>query len=169
MPIYIFFWSLLFLIAIVDLKENKIPNVLLILLFTFQVLTLYTTQISILNFILGGVVLFSGAFALFYIRAMSPGDVKLLGVVGFCVGFDSLGTCVFWIILASGLVGGLFVLYNFSFLGINNPMILINEPKLYTRVNSNVGNTNPWRYGDKLTMPFAPSVMIGLALFYYFN
>ncbi|GEM80155.1 hypothetical protein VSU01S_24000 [Vibrio superstes NBRC 103154] len=113
--------------------------------------------------------MFAASMCLFFVKAMSPGDVKLLGAIGFCVGLDNLVGSSTWIILSSGLIGVVFMIYNFSFLGINNPMKLINEPKLFTRINQGGKDTNPWRYGDKLTMPFAPSVTVGLALFYYFN
>ncbi|GEA51101.1 hypothetical protein VIN01S_19050 [Vibrio inusitatus NBRC 102082] len=113
--------------------------------------------------------MFAISLILFFLKVMSPGDVKLLGVVGFCVGFDNLLGTTIWIIFSSGLMGIIFMSYNFSFLGISNPIALINEPKLYTRINKNSKNVNPWRYGEKLTMPFAPSVTVGLALFYYFN
>ncbi|WP_040891059.1 prepilin peptidase [Vibrio ezurae] len=163
------FWSLLFLISINDLKDHKIPNVFLLVLVFYQSLNIYVLQLSLFDFILGGITIFLISLILFFLKVMSPGDVKLLGTVGFCVGIENLWGCTVWIFIASGLIGILFTVYNFSFLGIKNPLLLINEPKLYTRINTNAQNSNPWRYGDKLTMPFAPSVMVGLALFYYFN
>ncbi|MEZ9834064.1 prepilin peptidase [Vibrio breoganii] len=165
----IIFWSILFLISISDLKEHKIPNVLLVLLITYQTLNLVISDTSILNFVLGAICMFMASLGLFFVRAMSPGDVKLLGVIGYCVGLDNLLGSAIWITLSAGLVGSVFMIYNFSFLGISNPVTLFGEPKLFTRINHGGGETNPWRYGNKLTMPFAPSVTIGLALFYYFN
>ncbi|WP_172972841.1 prepilin peptidase [Vibrio sp. B1Z05] len=166
---YIVFWSLLFLISINDLKFHRIPNKLLLILLSFQALNIHIYELPLGNFLLGGTLLFFISLIMFLLKVMSPGDVKLLGVVGFCVGLNDVGGCITWIVLASGIIGTLFTVYNFSFLGIKNPLLLINEPKLYTRINTNAQNSNPWRYGDKLTMPFAPSVMVGLALFYYFN
>ncbi|WP_459680714.1 A24 family peptidase [Vibrio comitans] len=165
----IVFWCLLILISISDIKNHKIPNLLLLLLFAFQILQIVNLGYSFLGFLAGGLVMFVASFILYMLRVMSPGDVKLLGVVGFCVGFDNILGSTIWIILSSGLVGITFMAYNFSFLGISNPLLLMTELKLFVRTNTQDRHLNPWRYGEKLTMPFAPSVTIGLALFYYFN
>lgn len=166
----LFFWPILIVIAITDLSEHKIPNKLLMLLFFLQSVALVTNAADgFLNFLLGAVVLFSASLLLYVVGAMSPGDVKLLGTVGFIVGFEALLPVMFWILMSAGLISLLYLAYNLSFLGITNPLVIISELKLYTRTNDASADTNPWRYGTKLTMPFAPAVVIGLAMYSYFH
>lgn len=116
----------------------------------------------------GGGVLFSIGFALYVVRAMSAGDVKLLGTVGFVVGLQYSLEALLFILCSAGIVAVFYLLYNLSFLGVSNPLVAISEPKLFLGSNYEGANNNNTRYQNRLTMPFAPAVAIGLAMFFYF-
>lgn len=156
------------LIALSDLVENKIPNNLLLVWLGVHSLHLHAVDGSFVSAICGGLLLFLGGFALYVIKAMSPGDVKLLGVIGFVIGVQHVPEAVFFILMSAGLIAGYYLLYNFSCLGISNPLMAITEPRLLLGSNYIGGNNNTFRYRNRLTMPFAPAVAIGLAMFFYF-
>lgn len=171
-------WFFLIAIAVADVKEHRIPNKLLIIT-TFVILVIalmfYSSPMSYAYTLAGGIALFSVGFVLFLIKAMSPGDVKLLFVVGAFVGWGDLTEACLYITLAGSLVGLFYLLYNTS----------LNNEGLFTLSKSYIFNRFLWmqgikpkveavgvchsRYSSKLTMPFAPSVVIGLAMFSYFQ
>ncbi|WP_188011812.1 ABC transporter permease [Vibrio vulnificus] len=101
---------------------------------------------------------------------MSPGDVKLLGVVGVVIGWDAMGAVAYWVTLSAGLVALFFMMlhyaqypdslqklvgrYSFQAMSGQVPLLSVYPSEVVVQ--------------GKLTMPFAPAVVIGLALFHYF-
>ncbi len=156
------------LIALSDLAENRIPNKILLVWLVLHSLHLHIADGSFISAVGGGALLFSLGMVLYVMKAMSAGDVKLLGVVGFVVGFSHAPMALLYIVLAAGLVASYYLLYNLSFLGVSNPFVVLSEPKLLLGSNYQGGNNNLSRYKNRLTMPFAPAVAIGLAMFFYF-
>lgn len=156
------------LIALYDLTENKIPNKLLLVWLGMHCLHLNIVDGSFFSAVCGGVLLFVGGLVLYVARAMSAGDVKLLGVVGFVIGLQHVPQAMFFILISAGLIASYYLFYNLSHLGISNPLLAISEPKLLLGSNYQGGNNNISRYQNRLTMPFAPAVAIGLAMFFYF-
>ncbi|MFS1865900.1 prepilin peptidase [Vibrio breoganii] len=160
-------WSIFIIIAIYDLREHRIPNFLLFWLVGFQLGDVLVHDSALLsNFLLGFISFFLIGLALYLVRAMSPGDVKLLGVVGFYIGFDGSASFFYYLLIASGVVATFCLLDNHS----------NGRPSMLCTLIGNTGlikksSYEMWhiRYGYKLVMPFAPSVVIGLALFYYFT
>lgn len=178
MDMYAPVWFLLMAIAVVDVRERRIPNKLLLLstlIILIIALMFYSSPMDYAYTLAGGIALFSVGFILFLVKAMSPGDVKLLFVVGAFVGWGDLTEACLYITLAGGLVGLFYLLYNTS----------LNNEGLFTMSKSYIFNRFLWmqgikpkveavgvchsRYSSKLTMPFAPSVVIGLAMFSYFQ
>ncbi|MEZ9897692.1 prepilin peptidase [Vibrio breoganii] len=167
-------WFVLIVIAVYDLSENRIPNIFLFLLLSFRIIEITVLDVSLLlNALLSLVLYFFIGLVLFSLRAMSPGDVKLLGVVGAYVGWSNTAQFLYYILMASGVVAFLFLLDGHSR---GKPSRLLTsfanvKPFALTdsRSFSQGGGSFHSRYSDKLVMPFAPSVVIGLALFYYFT
>lgn len=161
----LFFWFILLIISCHDLKENKIPNVMLVVLLIFKVISLSFQNGSFWYAILGGLLFFSGGFILYLLRALSPGDVKLLGVIGFYVEYGNLVEASLCITIYSGVVAVFYLMYNLSFLGVTNLSVIFMQPSLLKGSNTNYNKSQVGRYSGKLTMPFAPCVVLGMAAY----
>lgn len=166
------YWLLLFIIALYDLREQRIPNILLATIIMIRILEL-GLHLDVDLFLLSlkcASILFGLGLLLYFMKAMSPGDVKLLFVIGFISGTSHLVMLIYWILMASGIVAGFCYFHRKA----NSPL---------PQATSNVGllqktggdvkiQSKPIqnaRYGNKLVMPFAPSILIGMAMFSYFN
>ncbi|BAC95427.1 hypothetical protein [Vibrio vulnificus YJ016] len=165
-------WFCLLVVAVYDARDNRIPNAWLLPLTLLACLHWVAKgDFSQLFLAIGaGVIYFSSGLVLFFLRAMSPGDVKLLGVVGVVIGWDAMGTVAYWITLSAGLVALFFMMlhyaqypdslqklvgrYSFQAMSGQVPLLSVYPSEVVVQ--------------GKLTMPFAPAVVIGLALFHYF-
>lgn len=163
-------WSILLMIGIKDAEKHRIPNKLLFILIFLIVIewVAITPSIVVLQEkALGFVVMFAIGLLLFFLKAMAPGDVKLLAVVGFLVGLPQLQSVGYWIIISSGIVGVFYALY-----------YSIESPRFGDKVKKNANKLSVQQEAlmlatrntvmKKTVMPFAPAVVIGLALHQYF-
>nr|WP_228512864.1 prepilin peptidase [Vibrio vulnificus] len=159
-------------VAVYDARDNRIPNAWLLPLTLLACLHWVAKgDFSQLFLAIGaGVIYFSSGLVLFFLRAMSPGDVKLLGVVGVVIGWDAMGAVAYWVTLSAGLVALFFMMlhyaqypdslqklvgrYSFQAMSGQVPLLSVYPSEVVVQ--------------GKLTMPFAPAVVIGLALFHYF-
>ncbi|WP_157935201.1 A24 family peptidase [Vibrio sp. 10N.286.49.B3] len=164
-------WALLVVIAVYDAREHRIPNVYLMLLLVLHSIVIITNSTALWHSfsgaLLGGVVLFSGALLLYLLKAMAPGDVKFLGVIGFLVGWGNLLAVSYWILLAAGVVA----LFDYILLKRPNANLLrgfssVRDSTLSTQIF--ISERGFVRRENCQKMPFAPSAVLGLALFYYF-
>ncbi|EGR0235015.1 prepilin peptidase [Vibrio vulnificus] len=165
-------WFCLLVVAVYDARDNRIPNAWLLPLTLLACLHWVAKgDFSQLFLAIGaGVIYFSSGLVLFFLRAMSPGDVKLLGVVGVVIGWDAMGAVAYWVTLSGGLVALFFMMlhyaqypdslqklvgrYSFQAMSGQVPLLSVYPSEVVVQ--------------GKLTMPFAPAVVIGLALFHYF-
>lgn len=165
-------WVNLFMIGISDVKEHRIPNkllIVLIILITLESLIRHQSGEVIVHQLLAGILMFVIGLFLFFLRAMAAGDVKLLGVIGFMVGFYQLQSMMFWVIIAAGFIGVLYAFYN-----------KVEPPKyknksLRKRGKASIASQEAEYIVDqpllsikKTVMPFAPAVVVGLAMHHYF-
>ncbi|MDN2667560.1 prepilin peptidase [Vibrio splendidus] len=169
------FWGLVFLIAVYDVEKHRIPNKILILFLFLYLLSMLNdnfTLSALVSSLTGSAVFFSAGLFLYFLRAMSAGDVKLLGVIGLYIGWGSLLDVSYYILVASGMIGSLYLLYN----RVNNSEMTVR--RYYEEKLMLVNGISPdikgkpvvhSRYSNKVTMPFAPSVVIGLAMYSYFT
>jgi prepilin peptidase CpaA len=151
------------LVAVYDLKENRIPNYCLLLLIVLYVLEAFAFPLPLSEVgmnILAAIAMFSASMLLFFLRAMAPGDVKLLGVLGYWIGWGNLLSTSFYILLSAGVIGLLFILYD-----------LASPTSKYRNLILLLDKENRERYvrEDNLRMPFAPAVLLGLALHQYYS
>ncbi|OMO26343.1 A24 family peptidase [Vibrio lentus] len=169
------FWALLIIVSVYDVEKHRIPNKILFLFLFLYFLSVLNSGFyldALVSSLIGAVVLFCSGLIFYFLRAMSAGDVKLLGVIGLYIGWGSLLDVSYYILIAAGIIGTLYLLYNRA----NNSEMTVRryfEEKLML-----VSGISPdikgepvvhSRYSNKVTMPFAPSVVIGLAMYSYFT
>ncbi|WGV99772.1 prepilin peptidase [Vibrio sp. YMD68] len=170
-------WAGWLVIAITDARENRIPNIallyLLVLTIAYQSFS-HDPLLTIGGSLVAGLVMFLGGFALYIARAMAPGDVKLLGVVGVVMGWGQLLDTVFWIAISSVLVG---LLYGSMRMAedpklfqqmIRKYTMILSYGRAYGRGSKVEGDMLAKSNAQMLRMPFAPVVVIGLAMQSYF-
>ncbi|KDN28133.1 prepilin peptidase [Vibrio sp. D420a] len=159
MSTYISIWVILLLISFYDLSENRIPNKLLVLLLIFGFFYGFQ-EVGLKEQALGLLLYFSSGLILYFIKVMSAGDVKLLGVIGMIFGASSIVDVGYYILMASGLIGTMYLfLFKVNTLEFQGCSLSVNP--LNKQIHA--------RYKEKITMPFAPSVVIGLAMYSYFT
>ncbi|MFA0523925.1 prepilin peptidase, partial [Vibrio sp. 10N.222.52.C3] len=117
----------MFFISFYDLSENRIPNNLLIMLiivgfsYGFQ-------QVGVKEQILGVVIYFSGGLLLYFLKVMSAGDAKLLGVLGGIFGASAIIDVGYYIIISCGLIGLMYLfLYKVNSLGLQGGTLNLNR------------------------------------------
>ncbi|MEZ8290033.1 MULTISPECIES: prepilin peptidase [Vibrio] len=169
------FWVLLIVVSVFDVKENRIPNKALILFVLLYFILLINGGISwdsLTTSLVGAATFFFSGLCLYFLRAMSAGDVKLLGVIGLYVGWGNLLDISYYILIAAGIIATFYLLYNSAnseSLTVRNyfeeKLMLVSGMSTRTKNVSTVHS----RYSNKVTMPFAPSVVIGLAMYSYFT
>ncbi|MCG9545042.1 prepilin peptidase [Vibrio sp. Isolate33] len=168
------FWVLLVVVSVFDVKENRIPNkVLILFILLYFVLSINNglTWGSLAISLAGSAAFFVSGLILYFLRAMSAGDVKFLGVIGLYVGWGNLVDISFYILIASGIIATFYLFHsraNSESLTVRGyfeeKLMLVSGISPITRKLSTVHS----RYSNKVTMPFAPSVVIGLAMYSYF-
>ncbi|OLQ87151.1 hypothetical protein BIY22_11320 [Vibrio panuliri] len=154
------FWSLMFVIGVSDAKNQRIPNKLVVLLFVVSCVHVFsygTTDAT--DHLTGAFIAFCGALVLYWRKAMAAGDVKLLFVIGFWVGFDQLLPVLAAIIMAGGVVS---CFYLAQFLATSQLSLQQNLQGYYY-----YRTTYKFSHRTKLVIPFAPAIVIGLASYYY--
>ena len=169
MVTYYLIWLGLITIAVFDAREHRIPNYALVYVLLAAILhkLVSATPIPLLiEAFIGALFMFGFSFIFFMLRAMAPGDVKLLGVVGFVVGWNHLLDTAFWIAISTVIVGSFYAAYRLA----ERPELAQMTIFKYSVIASGKGRaliSNGVRV-NKLRMPFALIVVIGLALNQYF-
>ncbi|TKF20596.1 prepilin peptidase [Vibrio genomosp. F6] len=164
-------WGCLITIAVYDARDNRIPNkLLLFILFLFVIENILagTPLTTLSKAFISGSLFFSIGLVFYFLKAMAPGDVKLLGVVGVIMDWGSLFTVSYWILLSGALIG---CFYYLEMASVNPIRFKLWADKwlvyfLYGVKRDTYQQTV--RQSEKLRMPFAPVVVIGLALHSYF-
>ena len=164
------YWILFSVLAIFDARENRIPNQYLCLLLCAAILEIFLSSdvtVGMSSAILGGCFFFGLGWTMYLSKAMSAGDVKLLAVVGFIVGWGSLTPVFVSICFATVMVGSF---YCFQYLAYK-PMLLkqsLTRYQLAAYGGLQALKQSGGKSEDKIRMPFAPIVVIGLAWHQYF-
>ncbi|MGF1719974.1 prepilin peptidase [Vibrio kyushuensis] len=167
-------WAGLLFVGTTDARENRIPNLGLLYLLTITLISLSFSVdplITIGSSLLAGVVMFLGSLFMYMVRAMAPGDVKLLGVVGVIVGWGQLMNATFWIAISSVMIGGLYGAIRMA----EDPASFQQLLQKYTMIFAYGKSAKASAIviskdnAQMLRMPFAPVVVIGLAMHSFFN
>jgi len=165
----VFTWIVLFAIAVSDAKEHRIPNsfllVLLISSFINKAFVIQDYNFLIWSFV-SGISCFFVALLFYFLKVMAPGDVKLLGVVGFWLGTEHIIGAVYWIAIASVIVGLFYAFLRFAE-SPNQLKALLSKYSIYAMYGAS-GTKALVNPKGRYQMPFAPVVVIGVALYFYF-
>lgn len=171
-------WFILLVIGVSDAREYRIPNYLIIFLFSTSVVFILVNSWSTnqLNVVGGHVLGFSLAFfvgiAFYVLKVVAAGDVKLIAIIGLLVGYSDLYTFTMYLIFCCCFIGGMYWLLNRLMLSSFCPKkTAARSFKLTYRLDNylskfkNDFNTKT----DIAYMPFAPIVIVALAMYQYFK
>ncbi len=163
-------WILFSVLAVSDARENKIPNIILCFLFGFtllEVLLLSNSPNDLALSFVGAGIFFGVGILLYCFGCMAAGDAKLLAVVGFIMGWGNLVAITIAISCASVVVGSF---YCFQYLAYKPTLLeqTITRYKLVLYGGLLSSKPSGGKSEDKIRMPFAPIVVIGLAWHHYF-
>lgn len=165
-------WFCLIIIAVNDAREHRIPNYLLLVVLGLSIVdkTIIASDYSaLLSSFLTGITCFIGALLLYFLRVMAPGDVKLLGVIGFWVGSEHILGSIYWIAVSSIVVG---LFYGLLRVADSPDQMKTIMHKCSAVIQFGSSGTKllqtPKKMEEHYRMPFAPVVVIGLALYFYF-
>jgi len=166
-------WMVLFTVAVSDAKEHRIPNIglLIILALAFVNKTFSLQDFSLLFWsFIAGLTCFICALVFYFLKVMAAGDVKLLGVVGFWLGVSHIYQAIFWIAISSVVVGLFYALLRLAQAPdtgketLNKYSLLA----LYGVSEAKVGGSYKIEADKRFRMPFAPVVVLGIAVYFYF-
>ncbi|MDC5847721.1 A24 family peptidase [Vibrio europaeus] len=165
-------WIGFIIVAVSDAREHRIPNLYLLMILCLCLVEVLFSPEPLDNLLwstLAGLIFFGTSLLLHLMRVMAPGDVKLLGVVGFWLGWGHLLEATAWIALSSVLVGLLYAIMNRVHSGSSVKQLLTKYSILVTYgPPSQAVQALSKGIERKLRMPFAPVVVLGLAMYQYF-
>lgn len=168
------FWLILFVIGVFDAREYRIPNALVLLLFGVSVVTsiFQPSSQDWLAHIYGFTAAFSVGLVFYSFKIMAAGDVKLIGVVGFLLCPNGLLLLAKYIAFSCCFVGAMYWLLNHLD---ESKLIRAAELKkdyhpiriISVRTYQLIADL---RAGSNLAyMPFAPILILALAMYQYFQ
>lgn len=164
-------WGCLITIAVYDARDNRIPNQLLLFILVAFIVESYLIDMPLMEIskaFSSGALFFIIGLIFYFLGAMAPGDVKLLGVIGVIVGWGALLSVSYWILLAGALIG---CFYSLEKMSGDTSRFKMWADKILTYFFYGVRaepSTLKVNQPEKLRMPFAPVVVVGLALHSYF-
>ena len=177
----LFIWLTLVVIGVSDAKAHRIPNKLLLLLLVLLCVCVFLSAPQVTWWLAFGdkSAAFGLAFvfglAMYLLKVMAPGDVKLIAVLGFFLGTGELVNYLFYVCLSTAFVGPMYWLMNRLQLALNSGHSGGNISQLSLTgmvVSMQLGKQELKKKittGKDLTyIPFAPILIIGLALQQYF-
>lgn len=168
-------WFILIMIGVYDARQHRIPNNLLILLFASAVFNLNSESsiISVSEHGLSMILMFSAAFLCYWKGWMAPGDVKLLAVVGFIAGTEYLSLTLMCIGISAVVIG---LMYGFvNYLQLYGRQLNFRELigwficLLPIFSSQSISSPTSKVRDAQLVMPFAPVIVIGMALSQYLS
>lgn len=181
MIISVVIWAILVIISVSDAKAHRIPNKLLMLLLMSLCLSLLMQipQEALWSVLLDKSAAFAMAFAfalgLHMFRIMAPGDVKLIAVLGFLLGTGELINYLYYVCLITAFVGTMYWLSNRMYVVLNAESneqasrMSLTRMAVTLQLGKEALKTKVTTGKDLTYMPFAPILVMGLALHQYFT
>lgn len=172
------FWILLIVIGVFDAREYRIPNRLIIFLFFVSVVfTLFnswsTNNLNVAGgHILGFFLAFFVGIAFYILKVVAAGDVKLIAIVGLLVGYSGLYAFTMYLVFCCCFIGGMYWLLNRLMLSSFCPQKTTARNFKLTHSLDNYSSEFKSDFNTKTDiayMPFAPIVIVALAMYQYFQ
>ncbi len=160
MLIHLVIWGLIASIGVSDAQRHQIPNKLVgILLLTVVGELCLQPDLALWLHIKGLLITFSIGFLLYLGRLMAGGDVKLLAVIGFWLGAETMWQVTPYIVVAGGVVSVFYLALHMA----SSADSIGQQVKAYAVQKVTPG----WKTEQPLVIPFAPAIVIGLAYYFY--
>lgn len=163
-------WTLLFLIVVYDLREQRIPNKLIVLLALIVFLSLLSLEgfgmEQLLSSVGGAAFALAIGLVLYALGIFAAGDVKLIAVLSLWLGYANVGNFYVASVFCGGVISIFFLLERFSksnvrFRDIFSTYLVSN---IYGRIHKSKA-IEP----VVIKVPFAPAIVSGLILLPYFS
>lgn len=172
------FWIILIVIGVFDAREYRIPNYLIIFLFSISaVFTLFNSwPTDNLNatggHILGFFLTFFVGIAFYTLKVVAAGDVKLIAIIGLLVGYSGLYTFTMYLVFCCCFIGGMYWLLNRLMLSSFCPQKTTARSFKPTYSLDDYPSEFKSDFNTKTDiayMPFAPIIIVALAMYQYFQ
>lgn len=177
MPIV--FWILLIVIGVFDAREYRIPNSLLLILLVISSVLLVVQPLNsssgedVATHLYGFIIAFVVGLIFYSLKFVAAGDVKLVAVIGFILGHSAV------------LIWAKYFAFSCCFIGIMYWLLnRLQIQSIYSKSSKEQGKSNivnylwieggliknDFRQKRNITyMPFAPALIIALAMYQYFQ
>lgn len=179
MAVSIFSWGILLVIGVFDAREYRIPNYLVITLLAVNSVVLVLEQFSrsaeegISSHLYGFTVAFGVGLIFYSLKFMAAGDVKLIAAIGFILGHNAIFIWVQYFAVSCFFIGTMYWL-------LNRLQMQLTSKATNKKKNSFNFVNYFWIKGEVIKnglkqkcnityMPFAPVLIISLAMYQYFQ
>lgn len=113
--IYVYMYGLMILfimIALIDIDTMLIPNELIIIMIIFSFLSLCFNDIGIIERVIGTFIVSLPMYICnYFVESFGGGDIKLISVLGFMVGYNDILILMYYAFLLGGLYAFLFICF----------------------------------------------------------
>lgn len=157
-------WPFLFIIGVFDAREQRIPNVWLLILLSVAVLASLGSPIDISERIYSFALLFILMLLLYTAGGLAAGDVKLAAVIGYILGWDELVSYSWAFAFSCVFIGIMYQLIKRLTAGVQGGSLGYQA----ILVSVSFRNMTPMEV-NATYMPLAPVMIVALAINSYFS
>ncbi len=153
-------WPFLFIIGVFDAREQRIPNVWLLMLLSVAIVASLGSPIDISERIYSFALLFILMLLLYAAGGLAAGDVKLAAVIGYILGWDELASYSWAFAFSCLFIGIMYQLLKRLTAGVLGYQAVL--------VSVSFRNMTPMKT-NATYMPLAPVMIVALAINSYFS
>lgn len=157
-------WPFLFIIGVFDAREQRIPNVWVLMLLSVAVLASLGSPVDISERLYGFALLFVLMLILYLVGGVAAGDVKLAAVIGYILGWEELASYSWTFAFSCLFIGVMYQLLKrlttgvqCGYLGYQSILVSVSFRSMKP-IQTNA-----------TYMPLAPVMIVALALNSYFS
>lgn len=153
-------WLLLFIIGVFDAREQRIPNIWVLMLLGVAIVTSLGSPVDISERLYGFSILFVLMLILYLVGGVAAGDVKLAAVIGYILGWDELASYSWAFAFSCVFIGIMYQLLKRLTAGVLGYQAVL--------VSASFRNMTPMKV-NATYMPLAPVMIVALAINSYFS